>query len=134
MQKGDQRVSSNSQPNLLRAPCFNTHEQQDGPKEVKSQSLPLSWLLRAVESKAECKVANGFLITESLGQTWRMKFEVVCLRRNCLNWTCSVVDTKAAPSEEDTVELPYSEYLKPQEEFENVFQTNVSSLRMKVLY
>lgn len=81
---------------------------------MKSQSLQLSWLLRSVESKAECKVSNGFLITDSLGKIWCMKFKVMRLRRNCLNCTYSVVDTKAAPSEEDTVELPYSEYLKPQ--------------------
>lgn len=63
-----------------------------------------------------------------------MKFEVVRLRRNCLNCTYSVVDTKAAPSEEDTVELPYSDYLKPQEKFENGFKTNVSALHSKVVY
>lgn len=63
-----------------------------------------------------------------------MKFKVVFLKGNCLSCTYSVVDNKAAHSEEDTAELPYTEYLKPQEEFENVLQTNVNSLYMKVLY
>lgn len=100
---------------------------------MMSRSLPLSLLVRSVESKAECKVANRFLITESLGQTWCMKFKAVFLKGNCLSCTYSVVDNKAAPSEEDTAELPYTEYLKPQEEFENVLQTNVNSLYENII-
>lgn len=34
---------------------------------------------------------------ESLGQTWSMKFKVVCLRRNSLKWTYSVVNIEAVP-------------------------------------
>lgn len=96
---------------------------------MKSQSLQLSWLFRSVESEAECKVGNEFLITDSLGKIWCVKFKVMRLRRNYLNCTCSVMDTKAL----NTVELPYSEYLKPQEKFENVLKTNISALHMKVL-
>lgn len=65
VQEGDQCAFKICPPSLLRAPRFSACEQQDGPEEVKNPSLWLSWLLRSVESKAEWKIANGFLVTDN---------------------------------------------------------------------